>query len=310
MTENLTQGTNKIAAIIILYFPDMKLLKRLLNSVHGQVTHIFVIDNTPSISLAGLSQSWFESESYDVTYHALGDNYGIAKAQNVGIEFAIKADCDHIILFDQDSVIPAKMIQELLSAEMSLLSESVQVGSIGPLFLDEKTGKYSKAMRQGYIRVNVIDVSPMDTEPVKTDHLIASGSLIRTDVLKVIGLMREDLFIDWVDIEWGLRGTRLGYSHFIVPTAIMRHSIGDDFAVVGNRNITLHNDIRNYYIIRNACHLLLDPQIGRKWRTDIILRIPIYIIAFTLCSKNRLNTFKTLLRACLDGFSGRLGKAF
>jgi GT2 family glycosyltransferase len=35
------------------------------------------------------------------------------------------------------------------------------------------------------------------------DWLIASGSLIRCEVLREVGLMREELFIDVVDTECG-----------------------------------------------------------------------------------------------------------
>ncbi len=301
----------KVGAIIVLYIPNPVLLERLIDSLRGEADQVFIIDNTPlGKAQFDISQDWFDCLGIRSIYHPLGDNYGIAKAQNVGIDLAIKDGYDHIILFDQDSAIPANMIQQLLAAEQSLLAESVQVGSIGPLFLDEKTGEYSKAIRHGRFFVNKIDATPMDTQPVQADYLIASGSLIRTEVLQAIGFMREDLFIDWVDIEWGLRATRLGYSHFVIPNAIMRHSIGDEFVSVGNRNINLHNDIRNYYIVRNACHLLLDAQIDQRWRMSIVFKIPLYVVFYALHSKTQLKAFKLLIRACVDGFSGRLGKAF
>lgn len=308
MTTTSSQESDRIGAIVVLYFPNQSLLKRLLQSLMHEVNQIFVIDNTPSMAVDWLTHKWFATKNFDVIYQALGNNLGIAQAQNIGIEQAISNHCDHVVFFDQDSAIPPNMIQELLRYEKLLLDQSVKVGAVGPLFLDEKTGEYSKAIRHGRLFVNKIHVNPNDNEPVLADYLISSGSLIRIETLKATGFMREELFIDWVDIEWGLRANKLGFSHFIIPTTIMRHSIGDDFVVLGNRKINLHNDIRNYYIVRNACYLLLDSQVDKRWRVNIAFKIPLYIIFYSLTSKSKMNSFFQLLRACLDAMKGNLGK--
>jgi rhamnosyltransferase len=303
LTSILLQKKDHIGAIIVLYFPSESLLERLLNSLNNEVDQIFVIDNTPAMELNWLSQEWFSSKDFDVTYKALENNYGIAKAQNIGIEHAVDNDCSHVIFFDQDSAIPPLMIKELLRYEKLLLGRSIKVGAIGPLFLDEKTGDYSKAIRHRNFLVKKVNINPNDNEPVLADYLISSGSLIQIETLNKTGLMREELFIDWVDIE-------LGYSHFIIPSAIMLHSIGDEFVTLGNKKINLHNDIRNYYIVRNACHLVLDPRVDKQWRVNMALKIPLYIIFYTLTSKSKISALKRLLQACLDGLIGNLGKVF
>jgi rhamnosyltransferase len=301
---------SKIAAIVILYLPDEALLDRLLNSLHGTVSELFIIDNTPNDKVTWVSIDWFVLKNHDVVYHPLGDNYGIAKAQNVGIELAINHNCDHVILFDQDSAASPEMIEKLLLEEQSLLANGINVGSVGPAFIDEKTREYAKVIRHGNVFVNRISVTNNDIKPIQADYLIASGSLIRAAVLQEVGLMCEGLFIDWVDIEWALRAGNLGYLHFVIPKAVMLHSIGDKYVNVGGRTINLHNDIRNYYIVRNACNLILNPIMGRRFRTNVLLKIPAYVLFYTLASRSRFASLKLLLRACVDGFSGRLGKAF
>ena len=61
----------------------------------------------------------------------------------------------------------------------------------------------------------------------ESDHLISSGSLIRLDVFDKVGLMLEELFIDFVDIEWGMRAKKNGYICYIANNVLMKHSIGD-----------------------------------------------------------------------------------
>jgi rhamnosyltransferase len=301
---------SKVAAIIVLYFPNEVLLDGLLNSLNNTLSHLIVIDNTPSNKQMNISLNWFKSKKYDVEYHSLGDNFGVAKAQNIGIKLAIDHKCDHVILFDQDSTASEGMIEKLLSEEQSLLAKGFNVGSVGPVFIDKKTREFAKVIRYGNIFTNRISVTDHDLNPIKADYLVSSGSLIRASVLRDVGVMFEDLFIDWVDIEWALRAGNLGYVHFVIPKAIMMHCIGDDFIDVGMRKVNLHSDVRHYYIVRNACHLLLNKMMGRRFRTNVFLKIPIYFLFFSLTSKSKIYSIKILLRALSDGFSGRLGKFF
>jgi rhamnosyltransferase len=300
-----------ISAIIVTYFPNEILLVRLLQSIGSEVKKIYIIDNTPNESEIWLTSEYLSKLGFDVDCHLLGENYGIAKAQNIGIDFAIKDGCDHVILFDQDSAPARGMINKLTNAELKLLKAGIKVGSVGPLFFDEKTKEYSQAVHHHWFMIKKIKVSPDDL-PVAADYLIASGSLIRISILQEVGVLREELFIDWVDIEWGLRAGSFGFKHFIVPEAVMLHSIGDDYISFGKTKINLHSDLRNFYIVRNACYLLKDKTLSWKLRSNIFLRVPMYVIFYSLTtpSKKRGKVFLLLIQACSAGFFGKLGKVF
>ena len=295
-----------VAAVIVLYNPHMPLLDRLLRSVVGQVEKIFVIDNTPG-STMDFSSS-FDQYHGNISYIPLGENKGIASAQNIGIHQGMDANCSHILLLDQDSALPANMVKRLLDAENELVSAGERVAAVGPIFVDEKTGSISRAIRHSYLRVHKIAVCPTSAQPVETDYVIASGSLIQTSVLRKIGGMMDELFIDWVDIEWGLRARNLGYKSYIVSNLKMEHSIGDDFVHFFGREINLHGDVRHYYLVRNAAFLLRMRYMGSEWRSVTLLKIPQYILFYSFYSKNRIKSLRLLLEAVLDGAAGKLGR--
>lgn len=301
-----------IAAVVVTYLPTEAALTRLLVTLSPQVNHVIVVDNTPAASSSWLNEKWFAPAGHAVSYVPLGENAGIAKAQNIGVRHALQAGCDHVIFFDQDSALPPTMLAALLAGEHALLERGERVGAVGPIFLDEKTREYSPAIRHAGMRVVRFKIAPNTELPVEADYLISSGSLIRASVLAEIGGMRDELFIDWVDIEWGLRAGHSGFKHYIIPQAVMLHSIGDEYQEVAGRKINLHNDVRNYYIVRNACYLLRDPCLKWQWRTSIFFKIPQYVFfySFTSLSGQRGKAFLLLLRACRDGFAARLGKAF
>src|SRR6185437_17012022 len=97
------------------------------------------------------------------------------------------AGCSHVLLLDQDSALPRDMIRELLHAEHQLADAGERVAAVGPLFVDEKTGSFSRLIRHSYLRVHKIAVDQTSERPVETDYLIASGSLIRCVVINDIG---------------------------------------------------------------------------------------------------------------------------
>ena len=298
----------KIAAIVILYVPSEDTLARLLQSLQGTLNQIYVIDNTPSPQISWVSQTWFSEHGFEVQYRTLGDNMGIAKAQNVGIEMAIECGCDHVILFDQDSEATSGMLNALMAEECLLLNQGIKVGSVGPSFIDEKTGDYAAAIKQGWFFVKRIPIHKGDTKPIAVDFLIASGTLIRTQVLQDVGVMMDELFIDWVDIEWSLRAGKSHYAHFMSSKTVMYHRIGDDFIDIGVKKVNIHSDIRKYYIIRNACFLLRNHKMPIKWRINTACKLPAYMLIYLLTSKSKIDLVKLLLRSVTDGFTRRLGK--
>ena len=295
-----------VAAVIVLYNPNMPLLDRLLRSVVGQVQKVFVIDNTPGAT-ADFS-SFFDQYQANISYIPLGENKGIATAQNIGIRQSMNTGCSHVLLLDQDSALPSDMVADLLNAEQKLLREGKKVAAVGPLFIDEKTGAISRSIRHHYLKINREPVDSSASTPVETDYLIASGSLIRATVLQDIGGMMDELFIDWVDIEWGLRAIARGYASYIIPTVLLKHSVGDVAIKVLGRDVHIHSDVRNCYIVRNATYLLRVKTMGWEWRVVTIPRVPHYILLYFWYSDHRMRSLNLLLHAFLDGIRGKLGR--
>lgn len=303
-----TQKTNVISAVIVLYHPDISLLDKFLKKALKQVDRIFVINNTPSPP-PGFASKLKKKFGKKLNYKSLGDNLGIAKAQNLGIRKALAEGCSHLLFLDQDSAIPSDLVSKLITGERRLLKAGIQVAAVGPAFVHEKTKVIQKAIRHGYFRIHWIKVDPSSHQPLKADFIISSGSLIRASVLKTIGLMREDLFIDRVDTEWGLRAKHMKFKSFVVPNVIMTHRVGETSVRFQNKWLYFHNDARHYYIVRNSTYLLRLKTMGWAWRCEnFFSEIPKNCLKYFLFSDHKLRTLGLLLRALLDGIRGKLGR--
>ncbi|HEY1804592.1 MAG TPA: glycosyltransferase family 2 protein [Terracidiphilus sp.] len=295
-----------IAAVVVLYYSRPDELDRLLRSVIDQVNMVFVVDNTPNpIQEVAMLVARFAPRA---CYFPLMENMGIAAAQNIGIEKSTAALCSHVLLLDQDSALPGGMVESLLTAEAVLLRDGREVGAIGPQFIDEKSRRPSASIRHRSFWIQRLYLDPDSVDPVETDHVIASGSMIRTSVLQHIGLMREDFFIDWVDIEWCMRARSKGYISYYAPNAVMKHSVGDSVVTVLGRDVHLHNDLRNYYMLRNAVYLFRLKSMGWRWKINFAPRIPCYLVLYPLLSKRKMWNLRLVLKALSDGMRGRLGK--
>lgn len=294
-----------VAAVVVLFKPDLVTLDRLLQSISGQVDFVYIIDNTP-----GADQDSYPGKFDNVgwVYHPLRENYGIAHAHNVGIKFAEKSGCSHVLLMDQDSELLPQTVDVLLDEERKLLDAGKKVATIGPVFVDEKTGDAAPALSSSLFGTKKTPIDLKSKLPVASNYIIASGSLIRLEVLRDIGGMQEDLFIDWVDIEWCERALMAGYISYLTPVVTMRHSIGDEFVYLMGRKISLHSDFRNYFIVRNATYLALWGKIAIRSRFQFARKLPYYIVCYSLCSARKLYSAKLLCLAFYDGITKKMFK--
>ena len=308
-----SNATEQIGAIIVTYLPNEKLLKRALQNLIGQVKKIYLIDNTPQEALQNfgwLDQGWLAQFGPAIDYAAQGENLGIASAQNIGIEKALADHMTDLLFFDQDSMPPQELGQHLIHAREQLERNGLRVGAIGPLILDEKSNEPSPIIQSGKFWVYGYQPQMGLADPIPAEYIISSGSLIAATTIKSVGPMLSKLFIDWVDVEWGQRAQKRGDQNFVLPTVVMRHSIGDDFVRLGKKVINLHSDLRNFYIMRNAAYLVFHYRFQLAWQVTVLLKLPVYIFFFTLHAKGRkIVAFKVLLRALVLGLVGKLGPA-
>lgn len=309
----------RVAAIVATYFPSEDLLRRVIGGLGEQVDRIFVIDNTPHVLPAiapgsptanplWLNALWFEQFSAPIDFCPQGKNLGIASAQNIGITKALAQGCTDFLFFDQDSEPPRELCKQLLAARGQLEAAGTQVGMIGPLIVDEKTGEHSPIIQSGSFWVKGTSYASFTAQPISTEYIISSGSLISSHAIERVGPMLDCLFIDWVDVEWGLRAQKYGLENFVLPTVIMRHSIGDDYIRVGKKVINIHSDVRNFFIVRNATYLVFHESFKLAWKITVFAKLPLYVAFFTIsaqCPKWR--ALKNLMRALADGLLGPMG---
>lgn len=266
-----------VAAVVVTYQPELETLSRLLAALALQVSLTLIVDNGSATDLGQWLPAAFRP---DVIVVPLGANQGIARAQNIGIAKAKEWGADYVVLSDQDSLPQEGMIAALLSAAERLRARGVRVACTGPRYLDPRHDNPPPFLRVEGLRLKRLSC---EGEPVvAVDYLVSSGCLIPLDVIAAVGPMREELFIDYVDIEWGLRARRFGYQSFGVCTALMTHSLGETPARWFSRRVPVHTPLRHYYHFRNAILLYRLPWPPLNWKlvdgSRLLLRYGFYAL--------------------------------
>jgi rhamnosyltransferase len=300
---------NAIAAVVVTYHPKHKLLNQLITSLSRQVDLIIIVNNSPCASLGISAKGYGTSiETLD-----LDKNYGIAYAQNIGLERAALLGFQYALLMDQDSIPEDNMVAKLHNTFVMGGAEQANIIAAGPSYVDPRSkvrsyfmvSKFGVPFRYKPNKKN----NPLDS--VNVTFLISSGSLISIPKLLQIGGKRSNYFIDHVDTEWCLRAKSKGYTLVGVHSALMEHSLGDRVKRIWFfylRSVAYHSPLRDYYMFRNTILMLRDTEIPLLWATFLSLRLVQFAAYFLLLTGDRKNRLRTMWLGIKHGFQGTDGE--
>ncbi len=283
-------------AVVVAYHPDIPSIKQLCMQLQLSGARVVVVDNTETPML---KTAYLPTGS---KLHSLHANTGIAHAQNVGITSALTEGARIIVFFDQDSTFEVDFISQLVS-KLRLGMPDV----VAPRCLDVETQVVLPSQRllsSGMARPIYRNA---DLEPFPVDIVISSGTAVTREAIEHVGLMDEDLFIDFVDTEWCLRCRSKQVSIRVVPTAVMLHRIGSRSVSEAGLTITIHSPLRCYYQIRNSLHLFRRDHIPRIFAAKELLSVLINRLLLLRHVRYRGSYLKAYAQGLRDGILGRVG---
>ncbi|KAA0181098.1 glycosyltransferase family 2 protein [Cupriavidus gilardii] len=311
MSGSPHDGGDVVWAVVVCYRPELGQLGRLLEALQHQVAGIVVVDNGPDERL----QTWLAPRTGErLVHYAMGGNLGVARGHNAGITAVRARGATHAILFDQDSLPAPDMVARLMAAVVDATARGDRVASAGPSFRDPRDGTVYPFIRLAgwkIERVREPDRTGAQGEPsyCLADYLITSGCLLPLAALDAVGGMEDELFIDYIDIEWGLRARAKGYVNLGVFDAHMEHDLGDPprryFG--GRLRVPMHSPLRHYYHFRNALRLYTRGYIPLRWRLNDGYRLLLKGVFYSLCVENSREQRRMILRGCRDGIAGVTG---
>lgn len=283
----------RTGAVLVLYKPDWKVTEKAIESLRNQVDRLCIVDNTPGVDL---SDKFYDDSI--ISYIPLGDNLGIAKAQNTGIQHLIDEGFDYILFSDQDSQAPGDVVEKLVSAHHTLTDNGVKVAAVGTRAINKQTGKpYAAKSKELGSPLEVPDRNFTECYSVRS-----SISLISKEAFLNVGGFDEALFIDGVDHEWGWRAWhRHKLRSFIVENATISHMLGEGDRSFAGKSLSIPSYARTYFQFRNFFWLKKRDYIPSSWIKENGIKYFIKTFYFPLMVAPRAKFLHNIVKGIKDG---------
>ena len=274
-----------ISSIIVTYCPNISQLKKCVSSLLHQVDSVVIVKNSPE----NLDFSEFSGFAEKIVKIQLEKNFGIAYAQNRGIEKAIELGADWILLSDQDTVFPENYVESFKKKIETFGKNKIYA----PTFFNEvKNQKEPVSVSLSKSAV------PSGAEAISVIHAISSGTIFSREVFEKTGGMQEELFIDYVDFEFSWRARHFGIQTLCFPDIEIRHQLGDSFKKVFGKKITLRSNFRYFYMLRNGFYLSKNcAHLSKSEKNQLKKRTMIFALGIILISSKKSEALKLVKKA-------------
>ncbi len=286
-----------VCAVVVTYHPNAELPVR-LRGISQQVARVVIVDNgSTDAELAILREIAVDPA---VVLILNGENLGLARALNIGMQRAATLGYSWVLLLDQDSRVESDMVKTL-SAVYLAFSDKEHLAIIGSGFR-ERHRRSPKAAK--------FEFSGEEWDEVK--EVITSGSLLSLKAYSNIGPFREEFFIDYVDSEYCARATANGYRAVKTRRPLMSHSIGrpTQHRLLWMKKWTSnHSADRRYYIARN--HTVMVRESGKyllgSWALISLLSCVTAWKRIALYERSKSSKIAAVFLGWWDGIQGNMG---
>jgi len=274
----------RVSAVIVTY-NNLVMLRKLLQDLQSQTRRadeIIVVDNASSNGTDHIMKTDFPS----ARYIRLSENTGSAGGYHEGIKAALE-NSDLIWTLDDDVRLQRDSLEELMKG-LENLDSKLPVGS-----------------------VRSVGTRCDETPPSRLEFFPWRGTLLKTEIIRRIGLPLKGLFIYGEDLEFAMRFNAHGFYCYWIPSSVcteVRLEGKDDYHLFGRTVRVYSLPFQLYYAFRNNLFLFL---LYRNYHR--LLRTVLYGIKATafiaLFDKERGRArILAIWKGLLDGLAGRLGK--
>lgn len=299
--KNKVPNKKNTVVIIVTYFPDNGLHDR-VSAVKSLFDKILIVDNASNDLTGEYVKNLISMPEVNIIFNAV--NVGIASALNQGIRKVISSyeDIEWVLTLDQDTLVFPDFLKNLQNTYLECPYQA-EVGIIGSNYEEKTTQK----------QLHTPNNSKSIWEEVK--NLPSSGSLISMKAFEVVGSMREDFFIDYVDTEYCMRMRKAGFKILISNNVSMLHPLGYyKYSVIhkliaGRSLVTDYPAIRHYYWTRNGLILVLEQMADEpRWALSQLwyLLVRRILIIFIFESK-KIEKLSVIARGLMDALRKKMG---
>ncbi len=225
----------------------------------------------------------------------------------------MQARADYVLILNNDTLVAPTMLDELVQVAES----SPDIGMVGPtIYCTDPRDRLFAA--GSFVLWKVGDLCHRGMfqppgpytkvqNPESVDFIVGCGILVRRQLIEVVGMLDSLYYLNYEDVEWGIRAHRYGFKVLYAPQAIMWHKVSATLGQASPAN--------TYYMTRNALRFFWrNTPLHVRWLavSRIILRTVRTVGAWTFKSQYKGQVFQRKraanLLALRDFFLGQFGE--
>jgi GT2 family glycosyltransferase len=258
IVDELHQGKNNIdrnsrLGIIILNWNNLLETLRCIDGIRACTypqIEIYIVDNGSEDESPSLL-----SKIDDIHFLPVEKNLGFAGGSNVGINAAVKDNCDYVLLLNNDTEFPPDFIQPLLEP----FEIDKRAGISCPKILYKEPGRtiwYAGGkFHQPRILGELVGIGKPDQHQYdlmgKTDFAVGTCMLIKREVFLRIGMLDDHFFFYHEDVDFCYRATKAGFNIWYQPKSTIIHLVSTSTENQPDRRVYLYQRARVVFLIKH-----------------------------------------------------------
>lgn len=264
---------------------------------------IYMVDNASEDNSVEMVTERFGDK---VTILENSENLGGSGGFNRGIRKVLEEGYEYLMCLDND----VKVAKEAVRSLYEFLKRNPKVGMAGSKVYHMHEPEYIQQMGLNIHFKNCSAEtlyadrkdSPDIPEVVYCDTVAACSLMMPTRVVKKVGLMPEDNFIYWDDMEWGYLVKKAGYKVAACGGSKVYHEM--------SANVRRENTFSTYYLWRNRLHFFMKYTKRELWEQMSFYQLrSVFDGVYESMYREEHNVAKTIMSAFLDAMMFVRGKA-
>lgn len=286
-------------SIVTVNYRQAKATCELLKSIQKnsyQNLEVIVVDNG---SLEDNSRVFGRAYPGVIVIRSI-ENLGFAGGNNLGIE---QTSGEFVFFVNNDTVFTDGLIEHLLEAferpEVGMVSPKIKyfdqpdtIQYAGFTSINKFTGR-NELVGKGEKDEGQHDVA----KAVPYGH--GAAMMVRKSVIQTVGMMSEDYFLYYEELDWCEQIRRAGFTIFFEPKAVIFHK---ESLAVGKESplkVFYQNRNRIWYMKRNNQGM----NLVFFFLFLLFITVPVHTISYIF--RNKLDLFVAFYRGIMEGFSGQ-----
>ncbi|PKH85167.1 glycosyltransferase family 2 protein [Colwellia sp. Bg11-28] len=238
-------NTNLDTLIVTVNYRTSRLVTDLILSLQPEIdklgkTHMVIVDNASGDDSVDYIQKFIDENTINwVTVVTSKDNAGYAAGNNLAINSVLNEniDIDRIWFLNPDTKVKAEAGTELIRAmkenSFHIVGSRLEdddgtlqcshfnfPGIISELSAGLRLGIFDKIVKKHLVRAE-----PSNT-PIQADWLAGASFMVSNKYIKKIGLIDDDYFLYFEELDFCLQGKRNNMPCWYIPSSKVYHAVG------------------------------------------------------------------------------------